>query len=109
MPAPVVAATAEDAAVTAKLRSFVAQLQRGTVDRATLTAEIYTALTPQAVSQLAAEFGSLGELRALTFRAKEPAEGLISYHYRGAFAGGQTIPLTIALDKNAKIAGFFIG
>ena len=105
---PAAAAAGEDAAVTAKLRTFVAQMQHGTIDRGTLDPEMSAAITPQAASAMAAQFAPLGTLQSVTFRGKEPAQGLMSYHYLGVFAGGQTMPLTIALDKDGKIAGFFI-
>jgi CubicO group peptidase (beta-lactamase class C family) len=106
--APALSAAGEDPAVTAKLRSFVAQVQKGTVDRAALTDEMNAALTPASVSAVAGQFGPLGALQTLTFRSSEAAHGLTSFHYTAVFAGGQTMPLTIALDKDGKIAGFFI-
>ena len=102
------AASPEDPLVTAKLRTFVEQLQRGTIDRATLDDAMNAAFTPQATSSAAAQFAALGTLKELTFRGKEQAGDLTSYHYFATFAGGQTMPLTMALDNGGKIAGFFV-
>jgi CubicO group peptidase (beta-lactamase class C family) len=99
---------AEDPAVTAKLRKFVADVQHDTIDRASLTDEMKAALTPAAASAVAGQFAAFGALQTLTFRSSEQVLSLTSYHYTATFAGGQTMPLTIALDKDGKIAGFFV-
>ena len=103
-PAP---AGPEDPAVTAKLRILLGDLRRGTVEPETLSEAMKAALTPQALSAIRAQFEPLGVLQSLTFRGKESGQGITSYHYSAAFGGGQTVPLTIALDKDGKIAGFF--
>jgi len=64
------------------------------------------AMTPDSISQVAAAFAPLGELRSLTFRGQDTVQGYRRYHYTGAFAGGQTQPMTMVLDANGKIAGF---
>jgi CubicO group peptidase (beta-lactamase class C family) len=99
----------DDPVASAALRTFVAGIQRGTVDPATLNDAMKAALTPQSVSAVGAQLAPLGSLQSLTLRRKEQAEGLTSFHYAAAFAGGQTLALTIALDKDGKIAGFFFG
>jgi D-alanyl-D-alanine carboxypeptidase len=108
-PAPPVAATtgAEDPAVTARLRAFLSQVANGHVDTSAMTPEMAAAMTPDAVSQLAAALAPLGELRSLTFRGQDTVQGLRRHHYTAAFAGGRTLPLTLVLDANGKIAGFF--
>jgi len=95
----------EDSAVTAKLRTLLNGLQRGTVDPATLTDAMKAALTPQALSGMSAQFAPLGALQSLTFRGKDSGRGYSSYHYSAVFASGETVPLTISLDKDGKIAG----
>jgi CubicO group peptidase (beta-lactamase class C family) len=99
----------DDPVASAVLRTFVGGIQRGTVDPATLTDAMKAALTPQSLSALAAQFGPLGALQSLALRSKEQAQGLTSFHYTATFASGQTLALTIALDKDGKIAGFFLG
>jgi hypothetical protein len=96
----------EDPVVTAKLRTLISGLQHGTVDPATLTDPMKAALTPDALSGIKMEFAALGALQSLTFRGKESVKGYSSYHYSAVFASGETVPLTISLDKDGKIAGF---
>lgn len=102
-------AAPEDAAVTAKLRALLTDLQHGTVDRTSLSEPMNKALTPDVVARIAAQFGPLGALRSLTFRDKAGQAGFQVYHYSAAFAGGQAVGLTITLDGAGKIAGFFGG
>ena len=96
----------EDPAVTAKLRTLLSGLQQGTVDPGTLTGAMKAALTPEALSGIKMQFAALGALQSLSFRGQEPAQGYSSYHYSATFADGRTVPLTISLDKDGKIAGF---
>ena len=100
--------SAGDPVVTAKLRTFVAQVQHGSLDRAGLNAQMNAAFTPQLVSQTAAYLAPMGALQTLAFRGQESAPGLTSFHYVATFAGGRTVSLTMALDKDGKIAGFFL-
>ncbi|HTD35612.1 MAG TPA: serine hydrolase, partial [Candidatus Elarobacter sp.] len=106
LPPPVASAASEDTAVTARLRAFLAQIASGHVDTSAMTPEMAAAMTPDATAQLAAAIAPLGELRSLTFRGQDTASGYRRHHYTAAFAGGQTLPLTIVLDANGKIAGF---
>jgi D-alanyl-D-alanine carboxypeptidase len=96
----------EDPAVTAKLRTLLSGLQLGTVDPATLTDAMKAALTPEVLSGTKAQFAPLGALQSLTLSGKESVQGYSSYHYSAVFASGETVPLTISLDKDGKIAGF---
>jgi len=100
------AAAAEDPAVTAMLRAFVTGVQAGTVDRSTLDEPMNAALTPAALDQLKAQFAPLGSLRSLAFRAKQPVQVYVAYRYDATFSSGQTVPLTLVLDKDGKISGF---
>lgn len=100
---------ADDPVASAAVRTFVGGLQRGTVDPATLTDAMKAALTPQSLSEVAAQLKPLGALQSVTLQSKKPAEGLTAFHYTATFAGGQTLALTITLDKDGKIAGFFFG
>jgi CubicO group peptidase (beta-lactamase class C family) len=98
----------DDPVVTAKLRTFVTDLQRGTVDPAAVTAEVKAGFTPQVLTQLGEQLGAAGTLRTLTFKGKTSSQGLTAYRYNAAFAGGRTAVLTIVIDKDGKIAGFFV-
>ncbi len=96
----------EDSAVTAMLRAFVTGVQAGTVDRSTLDGPMNAALTPAALDQLKAQFAPLGSLRSLAFREKQNVQVYVAYRYDATFSSGQTIPLTLVLDKDRKISGF---
>ena len=99
-------AAAEDPAVTTMLRAFVTGVQGGTVDRSTLDSAMNAALTAQALDQLKTQFAPLGTLRSLAFREKQNVQVYVAYRYDATFSSGQTIPLTLVLDKDRKIAGF---
>ncbi|HEX3465553.1 MAG TPA: serine hydrolase [Candidatus Elarobacter sp.] len=100
------AASGEDPAITARLRAFLTQLPSGHVDTSSFTPEMAAAMTPAVVGDLAARLSPLGELRSLTFRGQDTVQVYRRYHYSAAYSGGQTIPLTLVLDANGKVAGF---
>jgi D-alanyl-D-alanine carboxypeptidase len=106
LPPPVASTASEDPAVTARLRAFLTQVASGHVDTSGFTPEMAAAMTPDAIAQLAATVKPLGELRSLTFRGQDTAAGYRRHHYTAAFAGGQTLPLTLVLDADGKVAGF---
>jgi CubicO group peptidase (beta-lactamase class C family) len=106
LPPPVASAASEDPAVTARLRAFLAQIASGRLDTSTMSPQMAAAMTPDVIAQIAAVTAPLGELRSLTFRGQDTVQGFRRHHYTAAFAGGQTLPLTLVLDANGKIAGF---
>ncbi len=97
----------EDPAVAPKLRTFIAALQTGTVDRATLTDSLNAAYTPEVLTLIKAQFAPFGELQTLTLRDTVLTEGYHVYHYTAVFSSGRSLLLNFALDeKDAKIGGF---
>jgi CubicO group peptidase (beta-lactamase class C family) len=79
-------APGENPVVTASLRRSIEALQRAGVDRS---------------------LGSLGELQSLIFRGKSTTGELSEYHYVGIFAGGRQ-PLTLVVQRDGKVAGFWL-
>ncbi len=97
----------EDPAVAPKLRTFIAALQTGTVDRATLTDSLNAAYTPEVLTLIKAQFAPFGELQTLTLRDTVLTEGYHVYHYTAVFSSGRSLLLNFALDeKDGKIGGF---
>jgi D-alanyl-D-alanine carboxypeptidase len=100
-PAP----AAEDPQISAKLRTLIAGLQQGKLDRSSVTDAMNAALTPQALSASAAQLAPLGTLQSLTFRSQERVGEYAVHHYGATFSSGQTLPVTISIDKDGKVAG----
>jgi D-alanyl-D-alanine carboxypeptidase len=105
--ADAVAASA-DPRISALLRSFVNGLERGAVDRGTLSEQMNVALTADVVTALHGQFARLGPLTALVFKGKTVDGAYDLYEYSATFTtGAQTIPLRLVTDGAGKIEGFY--
>jgi CubicO group peptidase (beta-lactamase class C family) len=101
--------SAEDPAITERVRKLVVSLQNGTLDRTALTDAMSAAFTPAVVDAVRAQLAPLGALKTLAFRDRTSTQGVVAYRYTATFATGPAVPLTISFDKDGKIAGFFGG
>jgi CubicO group peptidase (beta-lactamase class C family) len=97
----------EDAAITDRFRTFFIALQKGRVDRTTVTAQMNAALGAEQLSTVAGQLSALGTLQKLIFRSKDEHPAGTVFHYTGVF-DTQTTPLTFSLDASGKIAGVFL-
>jgi D-alanyl-D-alanine carboxypeptidase len=101
-------AASADPRISALLRSFVNGLERGAVDRGTLSDQMNVALTADVVTTLHGQFARLGPLTALVFKGKTIDGAYDLYEYSATFTtGAQTIPLRLVTDAAGKIEGFF--
>jgi D-alanyl-D-alanine carboxypeptidase len=100
-------APGEDLAVSAPLRRTLGDLQHGTIDRTALSSRMNDALTPQKLANIAGLLRPAGVLESLIFRGKSLTDGFTVYKYVGIFSL-RRLPLTLVLDKDGKIAGFFL-
>ena len=96
----------EDPAVTAKLRTFLQSIQRGTIDPNTLSQAMIDALTPAKISGLRAMLADFSTLSKLTFRSSQSTSGFAVFRYDASYSGRQTTTLTLLLDAQGKIASF---
>jgi len=99
-------AAPEDPAVTAKLRTFLQSIQRGTIDPNTLSQAMIDALTPAVISGLRARLADFSTLSTLTFRSSQSLSGFAVFRYDASYSGPQTTTLTLLLDAQGKIASF---
>jgi CubicO group peptidase (beta-lactamase class C family) len=75
---------AEDASIEEAKRIFRG-LQGGTIDRSLFTANANAYFSPQALSDLAASLGPLGEPKEFSFEGQGLRGGMVSRRYRAAF------------------------
>lgn len=101
-------AAVEDPSVTAKLRGFLQSVQRGTIDRMTLTAAMNDALTPAALTGLAKALEPLASPPPLVVRSTQSLAGFTAFQYEATFTNGRKSTITFSLDTTGKIAGFFL-
>lgn len=114
-PADLALAQARDARVSAmherppltqRFTSFIEGVISGRMDAENLTDTMAGAMTPQAVSSIAAGYAPLGKFERLTFVSDDEQGEYHRYHYEAIFTGGAQ-PMTFVLDARQKLAGFF--
>jgi Domain of unknown function (DUF1905)/Bacteriocin-protection, YdeI or OmpD-Associated len=97
---------APDPSLTARFTAFFEDILAHRVPSTPMIAQMKSALTPSAISEIDRSFASLGAFKDLTYVSHDAVEGYQRYHYRGNFAnGGQQ--LMFVLDSSGAIAGFF--
>ena len=105
---PVTAEPGEDPAVTAMVRSLLAQLRSGIVDRSNLTGAFNNALTAAFLASTVRPFyEKLGDVVSLTFTSSGPVRHSTIYHYHAIFAGGSAHDLEICVYQG-KVCGFLV-
>jgi D-alanyl-D-alanine carboxypeptidase len=98
---------AEDTALTQRFTKFVVSLLSGTADTTGLGPTMTSALTQDAVKQLAAYFTTDGTFVKLQYVSQDAVEGYRRYHYTAVFSGGSQA-MTFVLDSHNDLAGFFL-
>jgi hypothetical protein len=99
------ASPSPDPAMLARAKAEFAQLQSGTVDRATLTVEMSTALTDDKLATLKSAIGSLGAPVSFEQQRSGTQGGVRYTVYLVAFANGAKLDFIFAVDGQGKIAG----
>ncbi len=103
--AVVASAKGEDPAVTARVRSVIAQLESGTLDQSQLTPDLSEKLTPALLADVKAQFGPLGAPQQLIFLSKRQTPKGTLYTYKAVFAAA-TLNAHLGISPAGKIAGF---
>ncbi len=99
-----VAAPDTEPEVTALLRRTLAGVDSGKVDPKTLTPEMRSALTPDAVAQTRRSLAAAGPLTTLRFLSRTASGGIKLYRYRSIY-GTTPFMAQFALTADGKIAG----
>ena len=102
-PSPTPAATS-DAAVTARAKDWLHQIQTGRVDRSQLDDKMNAALTESLLANVSAQMAPLGNPSAFTLTRKASQGGISAYIFQVQFAS-VTLYEVFALDADGKIAG----
>ncbi len=102
---PVAAASGEDPAITALVRSLLVQFRSGTLDRDDFEGTFNAAITPQLVRANQPFFEHLGDVTTLTFTGSEPVRHSTLYSYRGAFSDGSVHDIQLCVYQG-KVCGF---
>ena len=101
-------AASADAKITTFLRKLVSGLQRGALDRTTLSPAMNAAFTQATVSRLQRQLAPLGSMTTVTYRGKSVDGPYDVYEYTVTFAGGSTtIPIRLVFDAAGTLEGFF--
>jgi hypothetical protein len=107
-PAPTAAATtAADAAVTARAKDWLHQIQTGKIDRSQLTDQMNAALTDDKLKSVSAQLAPLGDPASFTLSQSITRGTVTIYVFTVQFASG-TLSETFALDQNGKVAGLYL-
>ncbi len=97
-------AAREDAAITARAKSWWNQLQTGQVDLSQVTPDFAARLTPAFLAQIKEGVAPLGTPSGWTFTGSKIVPGGVTYSYRIQLAGVEHI-WNIVLAPDGKIAG----
>jgi hypothetical protein len=102
------ATNSADADITARAKAWLHRFQTGIVDSAArneLDAQVGAALTPDALKQIAAKFGPLGEPVSFTFLGKQTVAGdNTAYVFHVTFKTA-AVNEVFVLDNKGKISG----
>jgi D-alanyl-D-alanine carboxypeptidase len=107
LPAPTVPAGAqvENAAITAQFRAALMGILRGRIDRLQYSDAVSAALTPELLTQTAAELAPLGTIAETTYVGRSNVGELTVYQYDVLFSGGKTLRWNLSIGRDGKIAG----
>ena len=99
----------EDAAITARAREWFRRFETGDIDAAQLNATMRAGLTAETVATIKTQFSPLGEPTRFVNTGSAAAPGnLVVYTYAATVAGGTSLRITMTLDAEGKIAGYFV-
>ena len=96
----------ENRAVTARLKSWLLQIETGKVDRAGLSAAFAAFMSAPSVDFARSEFVPLGPPTGLVYRGATKHATTTAYSYNVSFGGAQEF-VVLGIDARNKIAGFF--
>lgn len=100
------APSASDAAVTARAKDLLHQLQAGKVDRSQLDDKMNASLTDSLVAQISSQLAPLGDPVGFTPQSEQKQDELTVYEYRVDFKTG-SLTETYVLDASGKVAGLY--
>jgi D-alanyl-D-alanine carboxypeptidase len=97
-------APGEDAAVTAATKRLLAEMQKGRIDRHSVTPGLAAQLTPAHAHQLCADVGAVGAPKLLVYRDAQYRDRVKDYSYEAYFASAVVaIDVTFARGEFASI------
>lgn len=100
-----IAATGEDAEVTARIEKVWAELHVGRIDRSELTQDLNKALTPERITFMHAHYAGAGTpLRWIYKGSQLWPDGGVTYSYRVLFKGGLALLVAATIANDAKIS-----
>jgi hypothetical protein len=100
------APSASDAAVMARAKALLQQLQAGKVDRSQLDDKMNASLTDALVAQISSQLAPLGDPVGFAPQSEQKQDELTVYEYRVDFKTG-SLTETYILDSSGKVAGLF--
>lgn len=100
--------TDADAAVTARAKDWLHQIQTGKVDRSQLTDKMNAALTDSTLASVSSQLAPLGDPTSFTLDSKASKDPYTVYVFKVVWPS-VTLTETFAVDQTGKIAGLYIG
>jgi hypothetical protein len=101
------ATTPADAAVAARAKDWLHQIQSGKIDRSQLDDKMNAALTDTKLAQVSTQVAPLGDPSSFTLYRKVTNGSLSIYVYQVVFPS-MTLYETFAFDADGKIAGLLL-
>jgi hypothetical protein len=97
-----------DAAVTARAKDWLHQIQTGKIDRTQLTDKMNAAITDSTLASVSSQLAPLGDPASFTLSSKTTKDVYTVYVFKVQWPS-ITLSETFALDQSGKIAGLYIG
>ncbi|HVR47902.1 MAG TPA: hypothetical protein VMT95_14820 [Candidatus Binatia bacterium] len=97
-----------DAAVTARAKDWLHQIQTGKVDRTQLTDKMNAAPTDSTLANVSVQLAPLGDPTSFTLSAKTTKDVYTVYLFKVQWPS-VTLSETFAVDQSGKIAGLYFG
>jgi D-alanyl-D-alanine carboxypeptidase len=99
----------EDLQVTARVRTFVEQLQSNQLDYSTIAPHLAEKLKQRYAALFAADIAGYGAPSAFVFQGENQASGLRRYEYAIHFGPGVSLPFSVSFNAANQIAGLSFG
>jgi hypothetical protein len=99
------AVAGEDGAVTARVKSWLHQIQTGVIDRTQLSQSLAAYMSQPAVEFARDEFAPLGPMTGLVYRGARIRGTTTDYSYNVSFGSAQEY-VVLGIDARKKIASF---
>ena len=107
-PTPTVGAANEHAAAEAQVKSVLAGLQHGRIDRTLLTGDCSFYFSDQTIGDFKSSLAPLGEVKAVTERGESLRGGMTFRSFTAEFSGGTSLTVTTYTTGDGRLEQFLV-